>query len=144
MKSQTRHKLKMLALQNKQPLLPNEGKWKMTFVLGGVTYTKTHQFNPQEIKHMKDLCIEFGEEAAGQVIWLQAIAGVKLGANSLIAEAARSFIEANTDHEVGIPPEQSKIDYEALVKRELKEQTEAYVAANNVLSDEEAFKPVGE
>lgn len=136
----SKHQIKMLALANKnnnKSLQEPEGKWKMSFTLGGRTYTKSHVFNPGEIKHMKDLCIEFGDEAANQIIWRAAIKGIEIASQRLILEAAIDFIKLNTDHTIGnIEAEKAQ---EVGYKELLQQGAEDYIASKAPLPDEKAF-----
>lgn len=94
-KIQTRHARRMKELRNTGVLSTDEGKWETKFVFDGKVYRKTHKLSPSEVKHMKDLCEQFGDEAAGQIIWRAAIKGIGVVAENTLAEAGRDYMRAH-------------------------------------------------
>lgn len=94
MRDQTRHARRMKELANGNSL-SEEGKWEIKFVFDGKLYKKTHRLSPSEVKHMKDLCEQFGDEAAGQIIWRAAIKGVGVVSENVMVEAALNYIKRN-------------------------------------------------
>jgi hypothetical protein len=72
---------------------PDEGKIKVSFTFDGVTYVNTHQMTGQELKHMKDLCVEFGDDAADQMIWKVAIRGMGLVGENIMAKAGLAYVK---------------------------------------------------
>ena len=76
-------------------LLPNEGTLTVSFIFGGKQFLRQHQCSASEIKHMKDLCREHGDEAADQLIWKLNVRGSGKFAESVVAEAALDYVRKN-------------------------------------------------
>lgn len=95
MKQQSRHARRMRELAQGRVQDTDEGKWTIRFVLGGKEYKRSHQLSQSEVKHMKDLCVEFGDVAAAQVVWKMAVKGVGMVSERLILEAAYDFVKNN-------------------------------------------------
>lgn len=81
--------------QQLEKLLPNEGTLEVSFVFGGKKFTRKHQATASEIKHMKDLCRNHGDEAANQMIWKVNVRGASLFAENVVAEAAMDYVKKN-------------------------------------------------
>lgn len=70
-----------------------EGVISVQFNFDGKRYIKTHQLTIWEVKHMKELMAEHGEEARGQAIFNAAIGFCKIFAENVIATAALEYIK---------------------------------------------------
>lgn len=138
-KQMTRHARRMLQLQQGRVTVQDaakEGKWEIKFVFDGYLYTKTHQFSTQELKHMKDLCREFGDIASQQVIWRAAFKGVSLVSEELIARAGLDYVKQHYKGPTGPAANETSTEqasYETLAA------LEAYVESKKPLPDEKAF-----
>jgi hypothetical protein len=111
-----------------------EGKWSIKFVFDGKLYTKTHQLSSSEVKHMKNLCVQFGDEAAQQVIWRAAIKGVGTVSENIMAQAGLDYVKAHYKGQIKIgSTEQTKASYEAL------NILERFAAERKPLEEGEAF-----
>lgn len=86
---------KALLRASKETLRPDEGKLFVSFVFGGKIFTRTHQSTASELKHMRDLCKEYGDEAADQLIWKVHVKGARDFAAAVVAEAALEYIRKN-------------------------------------------------
>lgn len=71
----------------------NEGLIYVTFQFDGIKYENKHQLTASELRHMKQLCKDFGEEASGQAVWLAAIRGTGMVAENILAKAGRDYIK---------------------------------------------------
>jgi len=134
-KQQTPHAFKMKQLAQGK-FSATEGKWKITFVFDGVEYKKTHQLSQQEVKHMKDLCTEFGDVAADQIIWRAAIKGVGMVSEALIAQAGKDFVQKH--HAGATGPASGEVSVCAATYDTLA-ALEAYVDSVKPLPDKDAF-----
>ena len=83
----------------------NEGAVVVSFVFDGKLYTNRHQLTASEMKHMKDLCVEFGDSAADQMLWKVAIRGTGLVAENIMAKAALDYIKKHYKGPVAVPGE---------------------------------------
>lgn len=76
-------------------LQPRDGIITVSFTLAGKRTTKTHALNEFETKHMMELCIKHGEEAAGQIVWKGAMKMAEILARNCLAEAGRDLAQSN-------------------------------------------------
>jgi hypothetical protein len=123
----------MTQLQNTKSAATGEGKWEVKFIFGGKLYTKSHQLSSSEVKHMKDLCVEFGDQAASQIIWRAAIKGVSMVSEALIATAGKDYVDKHYTGPKGPAAGETAATYDTLAAME------AYVESKKPLSDEQAF-----
>lgn len=133
-KTKSRHARRMDQLANGNPLVPHEGKWVISFVFDGKVYKKSHQLSTSEIKHMKDLCREYGDEASQQIIWRAAIKGVGTVSENVMAQAGLDYVKAHYQGPAIIGSvERSKEDYNTLAV------LEGFVEERKPLVESEAF-----
>ena len=139
-KPETRHARRMRELREQLGGSEDEGKWKITFVFDGKLYTRTHRLSAGEIKHMKDLCVQFGDEASGQIVWRAAIKGVGVVSENVMADAGKDFVAKHYKGPQGPASDGKKsVTYEDLARSELVAVTEAYVESRKPLPEAEAF-----
>lgn len=133
MKQETRHARRMRELaQGKVPTQnAEEGKWVIKFVFDGKLYTKSHQLSSSEVKHMKELCVQFGDEAAQQVIWRAAIKGVGTVSENIMAQAGLDYVKQH--HVVPLIKKTAQPDYNTLAV------LEGFVEERQPLPEQEAF-----
>lgn len=81
------------ASNRKKGINPNEGLVTVSFTFDGITHVNRHQLSAQEMKHMKELCVEYGDLAADQMVWKIAIRGMTMVAENIFAKAALMFIK---------------------------------------------------
>lgn len=108
--SRFQEKLRRLANKSLNADAKDEGKWKVTFVFDGKTYTKTHQLSEFEVKHMKDLCVTHGDLAADQLIWRAAVKGVGMVSENVMAQAGLDYVASHHKRFVGEAANQTPID----------------------------------
>lgn len=78
-----------------QKLTPMEGVITVSFVLGGRKQVVTHKLSDFEIRHMKRLCEEHGEDAAAQIVWRGALKMGQAVAQNCIAQAGLAYVQQN-------------------------------------------------
>lgn len=70
-----------------------DGRFCCSFTFDGKEYGYTHQLTAGEVRHMKQLAKEFGDEAASQVAWRVPIRGIGMVAENIVAKAALDYIK---------------------------------------------------
>jgi len=139
-KPETRHARRMRELaQNKSS--EDEGKWVITFVFDGKKYKKQHRLSQSEIKHMKELCVQFGDEAAGQIIWRAAIKGVGVVSENMLAHAGQEYVALHYKGPSGPASDGKKdVSYADVVSpEEVKEACADFLESRKPLPEAEAF-----
>lgn len=146
-KHQTKHSARMQSLANRHRLPTDEGKWRISFVFDGQNYSRSHQLTESEIKHMKDLCAEFGDAAADQIIWRAAIKGVAMVSEALMSQAGLDYVKKEYKGPAG-PASDGKTEVTYLdVVDQVQESAETlaalteYVESKKPLPEAEAFSP---
>lgn len=140
MRVQTRHARRMKELVNGNSL-SEEGKWEIKFMFDGKLYKKTHRLSPSEIKHMKYLCAQFGDEAAGQIIWRAAIKGVGLVSEQIMAEAGNEYVQRHYNGPQGPASDGKKeVTYSDVISsEEINEACAGFLESRKPLLEAEAF-----
>jgi len=77
---------------DKDVIAKSEGELRVSFVFDGQVHIRTHQMNAGEIAHMKELCVNFGDEAAEQLIWRQAVRNSGWFAENVLAVAGQAYV----------------------------------------------------
>lgn len=69
----------------------DEGVFKVEFTFDGKKYARKHSLSPSEMKLMKDLCRDHGDQAADQIVWRAAVKGCSMLAEGVISQAGYEY-----------------------------------------------------
>lgn len=76
----------------------SEGTIRVSFVFAGKMYAHSHQLSGSELKNMKQMLEDHGDDAAQQMVWRMCFKNAAIMAENVTAQAARDYIATHFKH----------------------------------------------